>query len=85
MINQPRIERLQEDVKKLSGKSPTFDDDLQELIRDAQRLDWLADPENKKGNVQLPVGAVESNTHCLRAAIDAAKSGNYVINQPIVG
>ncbi len=40
--------------------------------RDAERLDWLADPNNSIGNVQLPTECVTENLHSLRAAIDAA-------------
>lgn len=59
-------------------------DALAELSQDKKRLDWLADPENKIGNVALPVGAVQENLHSMRAAIDAAMSGNYTKNAPIV-
>ena len=43
-----------------------------ELVRDRERLDWLADPDNTTGNVQLPIKCVTENVHSLRAAIDAA-------------
>lgn len=44
-----------------------------ELFRkDAERMDWLADPDNTIGNVQLPTDCVLQNVHSLRAAIDAA-------------
>ena len=43
-----------------------------ELIKDRERLDWLADPDNTIGNVQLPLKCVTANVHSLRAAIDAA-------------
>ena len=42
------------------------------LEADKKRLDWLADPSNHIGNVQLPTEAVMANPHSLRAAIDAA-------------
>lgn len=45
---------------------------VQALRKDAERLDWLADPNNSIGNVQLPTKCVTENPHCLRAAIDAA-------------
>lgn len=51
---------------------------------DKRRLDWLADPNNKIGNVQLPVGAVMENISSLREAIDAAMSGDYEKNMPLV-
>lgn len=42
------------------------------LQRDARRLDWLADPAQSIGNVELPRACVEQNLHSLRAAIDCA-------------
>lgn len=39
---------------------------------DSVRMNWLADPENAVGNVQLPTQCVTDNVHSLRAAIDAA-------------
>ncbi|MCM2310311.1 MAG: hypothetical protein NDI84_02810 [Steroidobacteraceae bacterium] len=45
---------------------------LEAALQDAKRLDWLADPENTIGNVQLPTEAVTANLHSLRDAIDAA-------------
>ena len=39
---------------------------------DAARVDWLADPMNAIGCVQLPIMCVTENVHSLRAAIDAA-------------
>jgi hypothetical protein len=44
-----------------------------ELVRDRERLDWLADPDNTIGNVQLPLKCVTANVHSLRDAIDAAR------------
>lgn len=43
-----------------------------ELRKDAARLDWLADPENHNGSVQLPREIVFANIHSMRDAIDAA-------------
>lgn len=42
------------------------------LRKDEKRLDWLADPDNHIGNVQLPTHCVMQNLHSLRDAIDAA-------------
>lgn len=39
---------------------------------DTVRLDWLADPANKIGNVLLPTECVELHLDSLRDAIDAA-------------
>jgi hypothetical protein len=47
---------------------------VRELSKDRDRLDWLADPANQIGNVQLPTEAVMQNLHSLRDAIDAARS-----------
>lgn len=46
--------------------------EVQAWKSDAERLDWLADPNNNIGNVQLPTECVTENLHSLRAAIDAA-------------
>lgn len=46
--------------------------ELQELLKDRARLDWLADVNNTIGNVQLPREIVERNLDSLRKAIDAA-------------
>ena len=44
-----------------------------EMLRaDAARLDWLADPSNSIGNVQLPTHCVTANLGSLRDAIDMA-------------
>jgi hypothetical protein len=59
-------------------------DEVDAMERDKARIDWLADPENAIGNVQLPVGAVTENIGSLRDAIDAAMSGNYEKNAPMV-
>ena len=39
---------------------------------DTVRLDWLADPANKIGNVALPTECVERHLDSMRDAIDAA-------------
>ena len=46
--------------------------DLQELLKDKARLDWLADVKNTIGNVMLPTDIVKRNLTSLRDAIDAA-------------
>lgn len=46
--------------------------EVQAWKRDAERLDWLADPTNSIGNVQLPTECVERNPHSLRDAIEDA-------------
>ena len=48
-------------------------DDLEHVPHpDTVRLDWLADPANKIGNVILPTECVEQHLDSLRDAIDAA-------------
>lgn len=42
------------------------------LRADARRIDWLANPTNAIGNVQLPTACVHANMHSLRGAIDMA-------------
>lgn len=46
--------------------------EVQALKHDKGRLDWLADPNNNIGNVQLPKVCILHNLHSLRAAIDDA-------------
>ena len=46
--------------------------EVQAWKRDAECLDWLADPKNRIGNVQLPTECVERNPHSLRDAIEDA-------------
>ena len=46
--------------------------ELQELLKDKARLDWLADVNNNIGNVQLPRDIVERNLGSLRDGIDEA-------------
>ena len=41
-------------------------------LRDAARLDWLADPNNQIGNVQIPTDCVLAHPESMRAAIDMA-------------
>ena len=43
-----------------------------EACADAARLDWLADPGNQIGNVQIPIDCVLAHPESMRAAIDMA-------------
>lgn len=45
---------------------------IEALVQDARRIDWLADPDNALGAVQLPSACVTQNLDSLRRAIDAA-------------
>jgi len=47
-------------------------EDVRVLNEDRKRLDWLADKDNKIGNIQLPTKCVEGNLSSLRDAIDDA-------------
>jgi hypothetical protein len=49
---------------------------IEQLRKDKARLDWLADPTNTIGGVQLPTEYVITNLHSMRAAIDAAMEGD---------
>lgn len=46
--------------------------EIDRLRADAARLDWLADPANRVGNVQLPTECVLAHPESMRAAIDMA-------------
>ena len=46
--------------------------ELNDLRKDKLRLDWLADINNKIGNVSLPRAIVERNLSSLRDVIDEA-------------
>ena len=45
-----------------------------ELLKDKERLDWLADVDNNIGSVLLPRDIVERNLYSMRDAIDEAMS-----------
>jgi hypothetical protein len=46
--------------------------EIRRLRKDEARMDWLADPSNSIGNVQLPTRFVITNLHSMRDAIDMA-------------
>ncbi len=46
--------------------------ELQELLKDKARLDWLADVNQTVGSVLLPTDIVERNLSSLRDGIDEA-------------
>jgi hypothetical protein len=49
---------------------------IEALRGDKELLDWLADPENEVGNVQLPTKCVIDNLGSLRDAIRQAMQSN---------
>ena len=51
-------------IEKMDSK------ELDELVKDKERLDWLSSTEQSIGNVLLPREIVENNIHSLRSAID---------------
>ena len=73
------IERLRETVRLAdidaaltTAEANDLTAEVQRLRADAARLDWLADPGNHIGNVQLPTECVLAHPESMRAAIDAA-------------
>lgn len=60
------------DLDDVAAGNPLARKELDQLRADAKRMDWLGEPSNGIGNVQLPTACVERNLHSLRAAIDAA-------------
>ena len=46
--------------------------EIETLKQDKDRLDWLADRNNKIGNVQLPTECIINNLDSMRGAIDEA-------------
>lgn len=63
---------IQNDVAMAYRRCAEYEKEVQALRKDSERLDWLADPTNSIGNVQLPTVCVERNPHSLRDAIDDA-------------
>jgi hypothetical protein len=71
--------RLREALGHANAQAERFErewylrgDEIERLRADANRMDWLADPGNSIGCVQLPARCVTANLHSLRAAIDMA-------------
>lgn len=65
---------LDPENKVVDPDADTLEDhpDTVAAMKDSERMDWLSDPENGIGNVQLPTTVVIENPHSLRDAIDAA-------------
>lgn len=72
--------------KVVDPDADTLEDHPETLaaMKDAERMDWLADPENTVGNVQPPAECVTANLHSLRDAIDAAMAmpANAPVSRP---
>jgi len=85
MCNFPRHKVIyRRNMPSRTSRTSVSKRELLELRKDRARLDWLADRDNKVGNVMLPVGAVMNNLHSMRDAIDAAMTGDYPKQEPIV-
>lgn len=61
-----------EAMRQAANKLRELERENNALRADAARLDWLADPSNEIGNVQLPTRCVTANLGSLRDAIDMA-------------
>lgn len=59
-------------MRQVAKKLTEIEAENNRLRADEVRIDWLADPNNTIGNVQLPEKCVLHNLDSLRAAIDAA-------------
>ena len=70
------VEQQRDDIHKnytdLAFRLTDVEQQRDELMKDKARIDWLADPTNRYGTVELPHDCVVANLHSLRAAIDAA-------------
>lgn len=72
---QSECERLRKELRHTHSGYEIMQEEADRLRKDKARLDWLADPDNIIGNVELPEKAVLENVHCMRSAIDAAMKG----------
>lgn len=61
-----------EKMRKVANQMRELERENDRLLADAARLDWLADPLNCMGNVQLPTHCVTANLGNMRDAIDMA-------------
>lgn len=61
----------------LSDGIESLQDELRELRKDKERMDWLADPDNSVGSVMLPKYIVENNICSLRDGIDQAMNTDW--------
>ena len=63
------------ELAELKVENALLRQDKEQLLKDKERLDWLADVNNTIGNVSLPHECVVNNIHSLRDAIDEAMGG----------
>ena len=82
MIDTPRTDNQELAYEAEDGSTyvhTTFARKLErennELLKDKERLDWLADVNNHTGQVLLPAECVQNNLSSLRDAIDEAMGG----------
>ncbi len=66
------VERLNEQLRLANIDAALSEAEVADLRADAARLDWLADPGNQIGNVQIPTDCVLAHPESMRAAIDMA-------------
>lgn len=66
------LERDAAEIERLRDKYADACSNALTAAADKRRLDWLGDPNNPIGCVQLPTACVERNLHSLRDAIDDA-------------
>lgn len=59
-----------EAMRQAANKMRELERENERLRADAARMDWLADPSNCIGNVQLPTHCVTANLGSLRDAIE---------------
>jgi len=87
LLKDIELAGLREDIEKCDERIKATKQFVAKIMaplqKDKIRLDWLADPSNQLGNVQLPRGAVETNLDSLRKAIDATMTGDYPKPEPI--
>lgn len=69
------VHRLADMTLMAQGARNVAEAELKWAREDVARMDWLADPANAIGNVQLPTHCVAAHPHSLRDAIDAARKG----------
>ncbi|MEO9231571.1 MAG: hypothetical protein ABI216_21835 [Devosia sp.] len=57
---------------RIKDENAALKAEVERLKKDETMLDWLSDPKQSIGNVQLPTRCVQNNLHSLRDAIAEA-------------